>query len=146
MVPNLWKEKLIVWAPFKEIPEEFLFQRGYTIRILHHTDPWHFYVLTSEWCLTAKEYGHVVPHKLFIYNWGSMWREKNLDNFSHNSTWVHAKVQKGEGGVSGNRDCSLPLSVFICLTALASKAAARSMPKKWPHELKIKQTFRISLA
>lgn len=72
--------------------------------------------------------------------------KKCLDNFSHNSAWVHVKVQNCEGRVSGNRDCFLPLSVSICLSAPASEATVRSMPKKWSCELSIRQTFRISLA
>lgn len=53
-----------------------------------------------------------------------MWREKSVDNFGHNSTWVHTKGQNHEGRVSENTDfSSLVSSCFHLLVALASAAS-----------------------
>jgi len=71
-----------------------------------------------------------------------------VDNFNHNSTWVHTKGQNHEGRVSENADfSSLVSSCFHLFVALASEAAVRSMLEKWPHEPRMmRQTLTVSLA
>lgn len=54
-----------------------------------------------------------------------------MDNFSHNSTWVHTKGRNHEGRVSENTDfSSLISSCFHLLVAQASDAAVGSMLEK----------------
>lgn len=71
-----------------------------------------------------------------------------MENFSHNSTWVHTKGQNHKGRVSENTEFSfLAASCFHLLVALASEAAVGSMLKKRPHELRMMtHTFTIGLA
>jgi hypothetical protein len=72
-------------------------------------------------------------------------RKKSWGNFSYNSSWVQSKGQNGEGRVSGSKG-------FSCLFYFAS-AFCSGFPdcsaehaQEMPHELRVRQTFRISLA